>query len=206
MNPAANPVVIAASSAPQIDGFAPIRASGILPGWRVGDALTYRTTERFGAPVVTSAVREAAQVLDDKIITVLGNEYDLFGNPLKIQSRFEVLTPPQWFIHEYTIGKRWSTRYKRRSFTGAGDSVVTADMRVVAREQITLPAGLFDAFKVKIVSYNTAPGYNLRTDAVMWVDAASSKMLASETQSRDNNNRLTMDSRVDLVAYKNAQR
>jgi uncharacterized caspase-like protein len=206
MNPAANPVVIAASSAPQIDGFAPIRASGIMPGWRVGDALTYRTTERFGAAVVTSAVREAAQVLDDKIITVLGNEYDLFGNPLKIQSRFEVLTPPQWFIHEYTIGKRWSTRYKRRSFTGAGDSVVTADMRVVAREQITLPAGQFDAFKVKIVSYNTAPGYNLRTDAVMWVDAASSKMLASETQSRDNNNRLTMDSRVDLVAYKNAQR
>ena len=206
INPAANPVVFAAASAPQIDGFAPIRASGILPGWRVGDALTYRTTERLGAPAVSSAVREAAQVLDDKIITALGNEYDLFGNPLKIQNRFEVLTPPQWFIHEYYIGKRWSTRYKRRSLTGAGDSVVTADMRVVAREQINLPAGQFDAFKVNVVSYNTGTGYNLRTDAVMWIDSASSKMLASETRSRDNSNRLTMNSRVDLMAYKNAQR
>ena len=206
INPAAQASVIAAASNPQIDGFARIEASGILPGWRVGDALTFRTTERFGARTERVAVRRAVTVTDDKIITALGNEYDLFGNPLKVQNSFEVQTPPQWYIHEYYVGKSWSTRYKRTSFTGAGNSVVTADMRVVAREQITLPAGKFDAFKIKILSYNTGNGYNVRTDAFAWIDAASSKLIASETRSRDGAGRLMTDQRVDLMAFANGQR
>ena len=206
INPAAQASVIAAASNPQIDGFARIEASGILPGWRVGDALTFRTTERLGARTERMAERRAVTVTDDKIITALGNEYDLFGNPLKVQNSFEVQTPPQWYIHEYYVGKSWSTRYKRTSFTGAGNSVVTADMRVVAREQITLPAGKFDAFKIKILSYNTGNGYNVRTDAFAWIDAASSKLIASETRSRDGAGRLMTDQRVDLMAFANGQR
>ena len=206
INPAAQASVIAAASNPQIDGFARIEASGILPGWRVGDALTFRTTERLGARTERMAERRAVTVTDDKIITALGNEYDLFGNPLKVQNSFEVQTPPQWYIHEYYVGKSWSTRYKRTSFTGAGNSVVTADMRVVAREQITLPAGKFDAFKIKVLSYNTGNGYNVRTDAFAWIDAASSKLIASETRSRDGAGRLMTDQRVDLMAYANGQR
>lgn len=206
INPAAQASVIAAASNPQIDGFARIEASGILPGWRVGDALTFRTTERFGARTERMAERRAVTVTDDKIITALGNEYDLFGNPLKVQNSFEVQTPPQWYIHEYYVGKSWSTRYKRTSFTGAGNSVVTADMRVIAREQITLPAGKFDAFKIKILSYNTGNGYNVRTDAFAWIDAASSKLIASETRSRDGAGRLMTDQRVDLMAFANGQR
>jgi hypothetical protein len=206
INPAAQASVIAAATNPQIDGFARIQASGILPGWRVGDALTFRTTERFGARTERLAERRAVTVTDDKIITALGNEYDLFGNPLKVQNSFEVQTPPQWYIHEYYVGKSWSTRYKRTSFTGAGNSVVTADMRVVAREQITLPAGKFDAFKIKILSYNTGNGYNVRTDAFAWIDAASSKLIASETRSRDGAGRLMTDQRVDLMAFANGQR
>lgn len=206
INPAANPVVIAASSNPQIDGFAPIRQSGIAPGWRVNDALTYRTTERFGTPRVSSAERRAVQVDDDKITTALGNTYDLFGNPLKIQNNFEALTPPQWFIHEYYVGKKWSTRYKRRSFAGGGDSVVTAEMQVVAREQITLPAGQFDAFKVKVQSFNFASDYNNRSESIIWVDAASSKMVASETRTWDRSSRLMNDLRVDLMAFANGVR
>ena len=206
INPAAQASVIAAASNPQIDGFARIQASGILPGWRVGDALTFRTTERFGARSERVAERRAVTVTDDKIVTALGNEYDLFGNPLKVQNSFEVQTPPQWYIHEYYVGKTWSTRYKRASFTGAGNSVVTADMRVVAREQITLPAGKFDAFKIKILSYNTGNGYNVRTDAFAWIDAASSKLIASETRSRDGSGRMLADQRVDLMAFANGQR
>jgi uncharacterized caspase-like protein len=206
INPAAQASVIAAATNPQIDGFARIQASGILPGWRVDDVLTYRTTERFGARTERVAERRAVTVTDDKIITALGNEYDLFGNPLKVLNSFEVQTPPQWFIHEYYVGKNWSTRYKRASLTGAGNSVVTADMRVVAREQITLPAGKFDAFKIKILSYNTGNGYNIRTDAFAWVDAASSKLIASETRSRDGAGRLLADQRVDLMGFANGQR
>jgi uncharacterized caspase-like protein len=206
INPAAQASVIAAASNPQIDGFARIQASGILPGWRVGDALTFRTTERFGARSERVAERRAVTVTDDKIVTALGNEYDLFGNPLKVQNSFEVQTPPQWYIHEYYVGKTWSTRYKRASFTGAGNSVVTAEMRVVAREQITLPAGKFDAFKIKILSYNTGNSYNIRTDAFAWIDAASSKLIASETRSRDGAGRLMTDQRVDLMAFANGQR
>ncbi len=206
LNPAADPVLIAQATNPLVDAFAPIRASGILPGWRVGDSLTYRTTQRFGATVVTTAERRAAQVLEDKIITALGNEYDLFGNPLKITGQFEVLTPPQWFIHEYYVGKRWSTRYKRQSLTGAGQSVVTADVRVVSREQLSLPAGKFDAFKFKVTSYNGGNGYNNYSEAWIWIDTASSKMVASETRTWDTNKRMMQDSRVDLIAYGNASR
>jgi Caspase domain len=206
LNPAADPVQIAQAVNPLVDAFAPIRASGILPGWRVGDALTYRTTQRFGAPVVTTAERRAVQVLEDKIITALGNEYDLFGNPLKVTGQFEVLTPPQWFIHEYYVGKRWSTRYKRQSLTGAGQSLVTADVRVVSREQVSLPAGKFDAFKFKVISYNSGSGYNNYTEAFIWIDAASSKMVASETRTWDSNKRMMQNSRVDLMAFNNAAR
>ncbi len=206
LNPAADPVQIAQATNPLVDAFAPIRASGILPGWRVGDALTYRTTQRFGAPVITTAERRAVQVLEDKIITALGNEYDLFGNPLKVTGQFEVLTPPQWFIHEYYVGKRWSTRYKRQSLTGAGLSVVTADVRVVSREQVSLPAGKFDAFKFKVTSYNGGSGYNNYTEALIWIDTASSKMVASETRTWDTNKRMMQNSRVDLMAFNNASR
>jgi hypothetical protein len=206
LNPAADPVQIAQATNPLVDAFAPIRASGILPGWRVGDSLTYRTTQRFGATVVTTAERRAVQVLEDKIVTALGNEYDLFGNPLKVTGQFEVLTPPQWFIHEYYVGKRWSTRYKRLSQSGGGQSVVTADVRVVSREQVSLPAGKFDAFKFKVTSYNGGNGYNNYTEASIWIDAASSKMVASETRTWDTNKRMMQDSRVDLMAFNNAAR
>jgi hypothetical protein len=205
VNPAANPVVMAAANALQMDGFAAIRPSGIAPSWRVGDALTYRTTERLGAPQTSMAERRAVAVEEDKITTALGNSYDLFGNPLKIQGRYEVLTPPQWFIHEYYVGKRWSTRYKRRSFTGGGDSVVTADMQVVARELIILPAGKFDAFKVKLQSFNTGSGYNNRSEVLLWIDAASSKMIASETRSWGRGG-LMSDTRVDLMTFANGVR
>ena len=197
---------IALATNPLIDAFAPIRASGILPGWRVGDSLTYRTTQRFGAPNPTTAVRQAVQVTDEKIVTALGNEYDLFGNPLKIQNQFEALTPIQLYIHEYYVGKTWSTRYKRMSFTGAGASTVTGDAKVLAREQITLPAGTFDAFKLKYTTYNQGNGYRIRNEAIAWVDVASSKMLAAENRSWDNNQRMTLSNRIDLMAYNNAQR
>ena len=206
VNAAADPAQIALATNPLIDAFAPIRASGILPGWRVGDSLTYRTTQRFGAPNPTTAVRQAVQVTDEKIITALGNEYDLFGNPIKIQNQYEAVTPIQLYIHEYYVGKKWSTRYKRISFTGSGASTVTGEARVIAREQITLPAGTFDAFKLKYTTYNQGNGYRIRNESVAWVDAASSKMLAAENRSWDNNQRITLDNRVDLMAYNNAPR
>ncbi len=206
VNAAADPVQIALATNPLIDAFAPIRASGILPGWRVGDSLTYRTTQRFGAPNPTTAVRQAVQVTDEKIITALGNEYDLFGNPIKIQNQFEATTPIQLYIHEYYVGKTWSTRYKRISFTGSGASTVTGEAKVLAREQITLPAGVFDAFKLKYTTYNQGNGYRIRNEAIAWVDAASSKMLAAENRSWDNNQRMTLSNRIDLMAYNNAPR
>ena len=206
VNAAADPVQIALATNPLIDAFAPIRASGILPGWRVGDSLTYRTTQRFGAPNPTTAVRQAVQVTDEKIITALGNEYDLFGNPIKIQNQFEATTPIQLYIHEYYVGKTWSTRYKRISFTGSGASTVTGEAKVLAREQITLPAGVFDAFKLKYTTYNQGNGYRIRNEAIAWVDVASSKMLAAENRSWDNNQRMTLSNRIDLMAYNNAPR
>jgi Caspase domain len=206
VNAAADPAQIALATNPLIDAFAPIRASGILPGWRVGDSLTYRTTQRFGAPNPTTAVRQAVQVTDEKIITALGNEYDLFGNPIKIQNQYEATTPIQLYIHEYYVGKKWSTRYKRMSFTGSGASTVTGEARVMSREQITLPAGTFDTFKLKYTTYNQGNGYRIRNESIAWVDVASSKMLASENRSWDGNQRMTADTRVDLMAYNNAAR
>ena len=60
----------------------------------------------------------------------------------------------QIFPAEYSIGKKWTARYRVKGKDGKEWST-QYDFKIVGKEKITLPAGEFDAFKIEGKGSNT---------------------------------------------------
>lgn len=61
-------------------------------------------------------------------------------------------TPRQDVPLDYVVGKRWTTRY---DVIAGGTGTVELDLRIVAREPLTVPAGTFDCFRIEARGNNT---------------------------------------------------
>jgi uncharacterized caspase-like protein len=71
---------------------------------------------------------------------------DLLGNWIKINDR--VWTGAQFFVPDYSLGKRWASRHKYQDAKGVPFST-EYEFKVVVRETVTVPAGTFNAFRVE---------------------------------------------------------
>ncbi len=93
-------------------------------------------------------IQRVTAVEDEQVLFNNGNLItDLLGNILK-NMRSQTFVGRQIFVAEYSIGKNWTTIYRGLRRDGVADEW-TQHFRVVARENITVPAGTFDAFKVE---------------------------------------------------------
>lgn len=75
------------------------------------------------------------------------------------------------------------------------------DFRVVSREQVTVPAGTFEAFRIEGNGWGRAPRGTVKLQTVYWISADVKRVLASETKRSHTSGKVLNNERLELTAY-----
>jgi hypothetical protein len=122
---------------------------------------------------------------------------DLFGNNVRAPDG-KRWTPYQFFINDYALGKRWHAQFIITQPDGATVGV-RFDLRVAARERITLPAGTFDSYRIEARGSDLASGAQLERSA--WVAPERMRgLLAMESVVRKSGTVVSAE-RVELTEH-----
>jgi uncharacterized caspase-like protein len=108
--------------------------------FQVQDGDTEEGDERRSVETITSVTPLEVVYNRGKIVT------DLLGNFIVRKDGLRI-ADQQHFVPEYWIGKKWRTRYAFMSRDATVET--TIDYAVVAREEVIVPAGRFDAFRIE---------------------------------------------------------
>ena len=168
--------------------------------FKVGDSYSYRDIDLFTKIETRRIDFRIAQVTEDQVIFSDGRLVtDLFGNQIKLPDG-RVFTGAQFFIPEYTVGKKWSTRFKVTPQGGApSDNEV--EFRVVARERVTVPAGTFEAFRVEGEGWGKGPFGSMHLKPKYWIAPGIRRPVASEDNRRLSSGKVLAYERRELVSY-----
>ena len=128
---------------------------------------------------------------DGRLIT------DLMGNFVK-SGEAEFDTPVQWTPAELQIGKKWTAAFIR---THNGEaSNVSFNMHVVKREKITVPAGVFDTFRIEGEGWNKTRGH--RREVRLWLVPGLIFPVRSESLAHSRKGQLREAQRRELVSLR----
>ena len=118
--------------------------------FKVGDSYTYRQIDLFTKIELKTAIYyRITQVTEDQVIFGRGGRSpDHFGNQLKVPDGRGYSRVRSFSFLSTAFGKKGQLCYKI-SHPDGSTSENEIEFKVVAREQITVPAGSFDAFKVE---------------------------------------------------------
>jgi len=131
--------------------------------YQPGDSYSYVRMDAFSNVESNRFEDRVTEVTDFEVIYNRGRRItDLLGNDILARNGAE-FSPSQVFVYEYSIGKKWTTRFHivrpeeggkgmRKKITASPrsrDDDIEIDFRVVAKESITVPAGTFDAYRVE---------------------------------------------------------
>jgi hypothetical protein len=165
----------------------------------VGDNYTYAVTDLLTKLDRENPVQTVTGVTDTEVIYNSGRmSTDFIGNYIK-DDYGRLLTASQFFVPEYSVGKRWTTRFRLTRVRGSSDDV-ELDFRVAGRESITVPAGTFDAFKVEGNGFVRAAG--ARWNYVYWIAPEKvRRFIAMEYVNRRRDGRFSMADRYELVSF-----
>ena len=112
-------------------------------------------------------------------------------------------TPRQFYPADLMVGKKWSTRFKQSRPSGL-TYTFQYDMKVVAKERITVPAGTFDTYKIEARGFNIELGAYLERN--IWVAPGVDADIAHEIKVRLRNGRMEQNDRQELVSFVQAKR
>ena len=168
--------------------------------FKVGDSYRYREIDLFTNIETRSLVNRITQITEDQVIFNNGNlTTDLFGNQIKVGGG-NVFTGAQYFIPEYALGKKWSTRYKI-TYPNGTTADFELEFKVVAREQITVPADTFDAFRVEGEGWGRGQFGSLSVKRKYWIAPGIRRPVASEDYRRQLSGKVVANERLELTAY-----
>jgi hypothetical protein len=167
--------------------------------YNVGDEFGFRVIDGFNKsekPLVFSVT--AVDAMGDRV-EYNGGEYtsDMMGNITR-NVRGSLDQPRQFYPSEFFVGKRWKTQFKQ---TRANGTVYTFkyDLKVVGKEQVTVPAGTFDTYKIEARGFNVELGANLQRN--IWVAPGISADIVHETLVRLRSGQIEQNDRQELVRY-----
>lgn len=166
--------------------------------YRVGDTYTFKLIDGLTKADVPLVLRVTKVDADGDRVEFNGGEFasDLMGNTMAT-ARGSFSTPRQFYPAELYVGKRWQTRFKQSRVSGL-TYTYHYDVKVVARETITVPAGTFEAFKIE------ARGFNVQLNASLsrniWVVPGIPADIAHETIVRLRSGRIEQYDRQELVS------
>ena len=114
--------------------------------YRIGDRYDYRSLDVLTRLLERERSYTVTEIAGDEVVFNKGGTVtDLLGNFRKWGGN--IWEGSQTAPAEYSIGKRWSTRF--RFIHSRGWAPVSLEMRVADRETIHVPAGSFNAFRVE---------------------------------------------------------
>jgi len=169
----------------------------------VGDSYAYRVFDALSRVESGTRTLTVSEVTDNRVIFNNGDLVcDLLGNTVRSTTERVVSTDRQFFIAEYSVGKKWGTR-----FFGTGTDgqryFYDYEFKVLAREQKKVPAGVFEAFKVEGRGYSNS-GSRLRF--TYWISPAQvNRPIATEWFNINRNGQTYLTDSTELNTY-NQQR
>jgi uncharacterized caspase-like protein len=181
-------------------------------GYQVGDSYTYSRMDVYSRVEQNRFEEKVTEVTDFEVIYDDGIRRitDLLGNDIVARGGAK-FSPSQIFVYEYSLGKKWTTRFHVTSVpkpggygkiegaldVGGGD--FQYDFRVVTKEPITVPAGTFEAWRVEGHGFWASRRGGRRY--VYWIAPDRvRRMLAMEIISGTGPNTSTAN-RFELIAY-----
>ena len=172
--------------------------------FKIGDSYSYREIDLYTKIETRTFTNRVTGITDTEVIFNDGLLVtDLFGNSVKLPkgNRF---TGAQFFIPEYSVGKKWATRFKVTAPTGA-TGVTDYEFRVVAREQVSVPAGTFEAYKVEGQGWGpallSAVGGSINLQTLYWIAPGIKRAVAREDRRTHSRGKVLANERQELIAY-----
>ena len=169
----------------------------------VGDQAVYRRSDLLtGNEEGTHASKVTRVDPDNDWVEFNGGKAatDLLGNPIKSPQRvFD--GPLQFFPAELQIGKKWQARMTMTGQRG-GRADVEFDVKVVALEKVSVPAGEFQTFHIEASGWNVTAGKRLERH--FWVVPGLNFHIKAERTARDRRGALVETERDELISLRQA--
>ena len=169
--------------------------------FQTGESWSYREFDLYTGLELRRFRHIISEITDTEIIFNKGVLVtDLFGNLAKTPEGLRY-TGAQFFIPDYSVGKKWSTRFKVNLPNG-GVNETEYDFRVVAFESITVPAGTFDAFRVEGQGWTRiGTGGNILLRYTYWISSRVKRVVANEIMRKHSSGKVLNNERQELTAY-----
>lgn len=164
----------------------------------IGDWYTYRIYDLNTKLELRTVTQTVTDVTNDRVIINKSGMFDFLGNLIESKKERVISTDRQFFVSEYSVGKKWTTRFEGTGVRGEKLSY-DYDLKVVAREQKTVPAGTFDAYKVVGLGYSSS-GSTLQR--IYWIAPDKvSRPIAMERLATDQHGNTYTNEGDELISY-----
>jgi hypothetical protein len=166
---------------------------------KVGDRYSYREVEMATGRELLKYTLVVSDISDTQVIYGNGTFVtDLIGNWIKLFGR--VITGAQYFVPDYSMGKRWTSRH--RVVNANGDQYDTVyDFKVVARERKTVPAGTFDAFRIDGSGWTRGPLGSIGLQSRYWVTPDVRRSIEAHFWQSHSRGSGLANKRVELISF-----
>jgi Caspase domain len=169
--------------------------------YRIGDVFRYRITDLYTKLELRTVTRRVTAISENEIIFNNGSTTtDFLGNITKVgDSRF---SGSQFFIPEYNLGKRWSSRSQRKTGDWPARDI-SHDFKVAAKEPIVVPAGTFDTYRIESSGWaQTNDGTaSVNWQNRYWLSPDVPTAIAWERLGRFSNGYVQTNEREELLSY-----
>jgi hypothetical protein len=167
--------------------------------YQVGDEYEFQIIDGFTKSKKSLSLRVTAVDINRDRVEYNGGDYisDLMGNSQRNQlGDFD--TVRQFYPANLFVGKQWRTHFKQSRPNGI-KYTFRYDLKVVAKERVTVPAGTFDTYKIEARGFNMDLGASLQRN--IWVSPGISADIAHETIVRLSGGAINQNDRQELVRY-----
>ena len=185
----------------------------------VGDRYVYSRADLLNRDPAGEFTETVTEITDTEVIYNRGRRItDLLGNDVLARDGTQ-LSPSQIFIPEYSIGKKWTTRFhiirgdkqlekndsrthkRRPARPREREDDVEITLKVTGKETIKVPAGTFEAYRVE--GRGAVAGTGGTWEYVYWIaPERARRVLAMEFTKRNARNAINSASRVELISYR----
>lgn len=168
--------------------------------FKLGDRYSYRQVDLTTDQEIRRYTLVVTEITETQVIYNNGSLVtDLIGNPVKLADGTRY-TDAQHQVAEYSLGKRWTARHRLTTPNGAKyESQI--DYRVVAREQVTLPAGTYEAFRVEGIGWSQGEKFGVNVYNLFWISPEVRRVIAHETKQRLQNGKILKHERYELTGF-----
>ncbi len=169
--------------------------------YKIGDSYTYNQMDLYSKVVSETFTITVTRITDTQVIYNDGRVItDLLGNPVKARDGRE-FSPHQSTPSECSVGKRWSTRFSVRH-PQFGDFASSLDIRIVAKEKVTVPAGTFECFRIEARGQSIGRTGMLAIHNKVWLCPGRLRRAVAADTLRMFMGRPTAAERIELVSFK----